>query len=48
MGVDTSRECAVRDRLLNNLTDAAHDFAVRAEDLRIGHISKEAIKDALE
>jgi hypothetical protein len=46
--LDTSTECGLRDKLLNDLTDAAEEFAMRAEELRIGHSSMEAMRDALE
>jgi hypothetical protein len=48
MGLDTSQECAVRDRLLNDLTDAAQAFALRAEELRLRNTNMDAIRDALE
>ena len=48
MGQDESQECTIRDRLLDDLTDAAEDFTMRAEDLRIGDTSAEAMRDALE
>jgi hypothetical protein len=46
--LDTSQECAVRDRLLNDLTDAAQAFALRAEELRLRNTNMDAIRDALE
>jgi hypothetical protein len=48
MGLDTAQECAVRDRLLNDLNDAAQDFARRAEELPLRHTNMDAVRDALE
>jgi hypothetical protein len=44
----TSRICAERDRLLDDLTDAAQEFASRAEELRVGSKQYELMRDALE
>jgi hypothetical protein len=44
----TSRLCAERDRLLDDLTDAAHEFAWRAEELRVESKQYESMRDALD
>ena len=48
MGFKSTSTCAERDRLLNDLTDAAQEFAMRAEELRVGDTHSESILDALE
>ena len=48
MGFKSTSTCAERDRLLNDLTDAAQEFAMRAEELRVGDAHLELIQNALE
>ena len=48
MGSESSSTCAERDRLFDDLTDAAQEFALRAEELRIGDTRLEEIRESLE
>jgi hypothetical protein len=48
MGSKLLSTCAERDRLLNDLTDAAHEFALQAEELRVSDTRFGSIRDALQ
>ena len=47
MASESPSTCTERDRLLNDLTDAAQQFALRAEELRVD-AGLSATRDALE
>lgn len=48
MGSESASTCAERDRLLGDLNDAAKEFSLRAEELRVGDTHSESNLDALE
>ena len=48
MGSKSASTCLERDRLLDDLNDAAQEFALRAEGLRVGDTHFERILDTLE